>query len=112
MSENKIVELAKEQALVLDCGKSLKSIKTAYTTYGKLNAAKDNAILICHALTGDQYVASNHPITKKEGWWSYIVGPCLLYTSDAADDMFRVYLGGRRIIKKSFFKQKTAYEMT
>ena len=75
MSENKIVELAKEQALVLDCGKSLKSIKTAYTTYGKLNAAKDNAILICHALTGDQYVASNHPITKKEGWWSYIVGP-------------------------------------
>ena len=65
MSENKIVELAKEQALVLDCGKSLKSIKTAYTTYGKLNAAKDNAILICHALTGDQYVASNHQLQKK-----------------------------------------------
>ena len=75
MNENKIVELATEQALVLDCGKSLKSFKTAYTTYGKLNDAKDNAILICHALTGDQYVASNHPITKKEGWWSYIVGP-------------------------------------
>ena len=46
MNENKIVELATEQALVLDCGKSLKSFKTAYTTYGKLNDAKDNAIFI------------------------------------------------------------------
>ena len=36
---------------------------------------------------------------------------CLLYTSDAADDSLRVDLGGRRIIKKIFFKQKTAYEM-
>ena len=38
-------------------------------------------------------------------------GTCLLYTSDAADDMQCVDLGGRRIIKKIFFKQKTAYEM-
>ena len=59
----------------MDSGKSLKSIITAYTTFGKLNAAKDNAILICHALTGDQYVASKHPITKKEGWWVTAVGP-------------------------------------
>ena len=75
MNENKIVELATEQALVLDCGKSLKSFKTAYTTYGKLNDAKDNAILIFHALTGDQFVSGINPITKKEGWWVTAVGP-------------------------------------
>ena len=43
------------------------------------------------------------------GQWK---GPCLLYTSDAADDSLRVDLGGRRIIKKIFFKQKTAYEIS
>ena len=76
MEENKIVELlSKEEPLLLDCGKSLGPIKIAYTTYGDLNKQKSNAILICHALTGDQYVASQHPITKKEGWWSNVVGP-------------------------------------
>ena len=76
MEKNKIVELSsKERPLLLDCGKSLGPVKIAYTTYGNLNEQKSNAILICHALTGDQYVASQHPITKKEGWWSNVVGP-------------------------------------
>jgi homoserine O-acetyltransferase len=44
-------------------------------TYGVLNAAKSNAVLICHALTGDQFVASDHPITGKPGWWTTMVGP-------------------------------------
>ena len=75
MSKNTIVELASSKnPLVLDCGKSIGPIKTAYTTYGKLNDSKSNAILICHALTGDQYVASEHPITKKDGWWSLLIG--------------------------------------
>ena len=75
MEENKIVELSsKERPLLLDCGKSLGPVKIAYTTYGNLNEQKSNAILICHALTGDQYVASQHPITKKEGWWSLVGG--------------------------------------
>ena len=74
MNENKIVELATDKPLTLDCGKSLGPIQTAYTTYGTLNADKSNAILVCHALTGDQYVASSHPITKKDGWWNRMVG--------------------------------------
>jgi homoserine O-acetyltransferase len=40
-----------------------------------LNAARSNAVLICHALTGDQHVASVHPVTKKSGWWETMVGP-------------------------------------
>ena len=62
-------------ALPLDSGKVLESAEVAYETYGALNADKSNAVLICHALTGDQYVASEHPITGKPGWWERMVGP-------------------------------------
>jgi homoserine O-acetyltransferase len=61
--------------LRLDCGRDLAPFTTAYMTYGKLNAAKSNAVLICHALTGDQFVASDHPITGKPGWWTTMIGP-------------------------------------
>ncbi|MEQ1888461.1 MAG: homoserine O-acetyltransferase [Alphaproteobacteria bacterium] len=61
--------------LLLDCGVSLAPLEIAYQTYGALNAARSNAILVCHALTGDQYVASHHPITGRPGWWNTIVGP-------------------------------------
>ncbi|MEO1648427.1 MAG: homoserine O-acetyltransferase [Pseudomonadota bacterium] len=63
------------QDLPLDSGQSLVGAAIAYETYGELNADKSNAILICHALTGDQYVASEHPITGKPGWWERMVGP-------------------------------------
>jgi len=69
------VTFGPEQPLKLDCGKSLTSFTVAYMTYGALNAAKTNAILICHALTGDQFVASDHPLTGKPGWWTTTVGP-------------------------------------
>ncbi len=61
--------------LKLDCGQSLQPYVIAYQTYGHLNAAKSNAILICHALTGDQHVANIHPVTGKPGWWETLVGP-------------------------------------
>ncbi|WP_373474370.1 homoserine O-acetyltransferase [Sphingorhabdus sp.] len=58
----------------LDSGAEFAPVDFAYETYGSLNADKSNAILICHALTGDQYVASRHPVTGKDGWWTRMVG--------------------------------------
>jgi homoserine O-acetyltransferase len=63
------------QALAMSAGASLEPFSIAYQTYGELNAAKSNAILLCHALTGDQHVANRHPLTGKPGWWSALVGP-------------------------------------
>ncbi len=61
-------------ALPLDSGQLLENAQIAYETYGEPNSDASNAILICHALTGDQYVASTHPITGKPGWWERMVG--------------------------------------
>ncbi len=62
-------------SLPLDSGQELPVAEIAYETYGELAADKSNAVLICHALTGDQYVASPHPVTGKPGWWDRMVGP-------------------------------------
>jgi homoserine O-acetyltransferase len=62
-------------ALRLDSGGRLEGVEIAYRTYGQLNADRSNAILICHALTLDQFVASPHPHTGKPGWWTQVVGP-------------------------------------
>ncbi len=59
----------------LDCGQSLPGIDVAYQTYGTLNPDRSNAVLVCHALTGDQYLAGRHPVTGKPGWWGAVVGP-------------------------------------
>jgi len=64
-------------AFMLECGTALPGIEVAYRTYGTLNAERNNTILVCHALTGDQYVAETHPVTGKPGWWSAVVGPGL-----------------------------------
>jgi homoserine O-acetyltransferase/O-succinyltransferase len=63
--------------IVLECGQVLAPIEIAFRTYGSLNAAHSNAVLVCHALTGDQYVAETHPVTGKPGWWDAMVGPDL-----------------------------------
>ncbi|HEY0622409.1 homoserine O-acetyltransferase MetX [Sphingomonas sp.] len=61
--------------LRLDGGVLLSPVEIAYETYGTLAPDGGNAILICHALTGDQHVASPHPVTGKPGWWTRMVGP-------------------------------------
>jgi homoserine O-acetyltransferase len=66
--------LARLGALRLDSGATLDVVDVAYETYGTLDAAAGNAMLICHALTGDQHVASPHPRTGKPGWWTRLVG--------------------------------------
>ena len=60
----------------------LAPLTMAYRTYGRLGPRADNAVLVCHALTGDQYVAETHPVTAKPGWWSRLVGPGLPIDTD------------------------------
>ncbi|WP_442916029.1 homoserine O-acetyltransferase MetX [Lichenihabitans sp. Uapishka_5] len=59
----------------MDSGVPLAPLTIAYQTYGTLNADRSNAVLVCHALTGDQHVANVHPVTGKPGWWDVLVGP-------------------------------------
>ncbi len=70
-----VLTLGPEAPLQLDCGVELAPVTIAYQTYGTLNPDRSNAVLICHALTGDQFVAETHPLTEKEGWWQLMVGP-------------------------------------
>jgi homoserine O-acetyltransferase len=73
--ESLVAKFGPDKPLRLDAGVDLSPFQMAYKTYGALNAARSNAVLICHALTGDQHVASEHPVTKKPGWWETMVGP-------------------------------------
>ena len=70
-----IKKIIVKKPLKLDCGKMINNFPVAYETYGVLNEKKDNAILVFHALTGDQFVSGINPLTQKNGWWSYAVGP-------------------------------------
>ncbi len=70
-----VARFGPEAPLLMDCGVVLDHWQIAYQTYGTLNADKSNAILVCHALTGDQHVASENPVTGKPGWWETVVGP-------------------------------------
>jgi homoserine O-acetyltransferase len=70
-----VARFGPDEPLVMDAGVSLAPWQIAYQTYGELDGAKSNAILICHALTGDQHVANAHPVTGKPGWWETMVGP-------------------------------------
>lgn len=88
------VTVARSVPLPLDSGRSLSPVTIGYETYGTLNAEASNAILICHALTGDQHVASPHPITGKPGWWERLVGPGLTIDPDRHFVVCANVLGG------------------
>ena len=70
-SGGKVAQLGQLQ---LEGGGTVEALTVAYESYGELNADRSNAVLVCHALTGDQYVASTHPVTGKPGWWERMVG--------------------------------------
>ena len=64
------------EPLALDCGKTLPQYDLVYETYGRLNANCSNAILVCHALSGDHHVAGYHSAEdRKAGWWDEFIGP-------------------------------------
>lgn len=74
---SKVKKISINQPLKLDCGTVLNGFDIAYETYGKLDETKSNAILVFHALSGDQFVTGTNKITGKEGWWNSVVGPNL-----------------------------------
>jgi homoserine O-acetyltransferase len=70
-----VVTFPRDEPLRLDSGAQIEGLEIAYRTFGRLNADRSNAILVCHALTLDQHVAGIHPVTGKPGWWERMVGP-------------------------------------
>ncbi len=75
--ETKTVQVVSaEDPFLFQCGKTLGPIDVAYETYGEINAARDNVVMICHALTGNAHVAGyNSSTDKKPGWWEIMIGP-------------------------------------
>jgi homoserine O-acetyltransferase len=86
--------LTVDQKLRLDSGVELGPFTIAYQTYGRLNAERSNAILVCHALSGDQYVAEDHPLTGKSGWWETMVGAGLVLDTERYFIICANVLGG------------------
>jgi homoserine O-acetyltransferase/O-succinyltransferase len=77
-----VLRFGADRPLKLDAGIDLAPFQIAYQTYGALNEARSNAILICHALTGDQHVANHNPVTGKPGWWETLIGPGQIIDTD------------------------------
>lgn len=74
-SVGRIALLAEDTPFRLASGKEIHNFPIAYQSWGTLNADKSNAVLVCHALTGDQYVIGEHPVTGRSGWWEQLIGP-------------------------------------
>lgn len=88
------VRLAEDGPLRLDSGVELRGVDIAYQTWGKLNADKSNAVLVCHALTGDHFVVGKHPLTGKDGWWEQVVGAGKVIDTDRYFVICSNILGG------------------
>jgi homoserine O-acetyltransferase len=73
--DSELARFGPDKPLRLDAGVDLSPFQIAYKTYGTLNAARSNAVLVCHALTADQHAANRHPVTGKGGWWDTLIGP-------------------------------------
>ena len=80
--------------LVLESGEKLGPVTLAYETYGELNADRSNAVLICHALSGDAHIAGYHKGEKKPGWWDDMVGHGKAFDTDKYYVICSNVLGG------------------
>lgn len=83
-----------DEPFILESGKSLEKITVAYETYGELNNEKNNAILVCHALTGDAHAAGWHKGARKPGWWEMVIGPGKVLDSEKYFIICSNVLGG------------------
>jgi len=93
--ETKLFTFAhKPKGLLLESGESLASVTLAYETYGKLNAAKTNAILVVHALSGDAHAAGVHEGQDNPGWWDEMIGPGKAFDTDRYFVISSNVLGG------------------
>ena len=84
------------ESLALDCGVTLRQVEVAYETYGKLNAARDNAILVLHAFSGDAHAAGISKETGQPGWWAPMIGPGLAFDTNRYFVISSNVLGGCR----------------
>ena len=84
------------ESLTLDCGETLAPVEVAYETYGQLNAARSNAIYVCHALTGDAHAAGISHADGKPGWWDSMIGPGKAFDTDKYYVVCSNVLGGCR----------------
>lgn len=80
--------------LKLNCGVILNTLEIAYRTYGTLNEARSNAVLICHALTLDQHPGEENPLTGKPGWWAHMIGPGRVIDTDRYFVICQNVIGG------------------
>ena len=83
-------------SISLDCGVTLTPVEVAYETYGELNAAKNNAILIVHAFSGDAHAAGISKDTGQTGWWDNMIGPGKAFDTDKYFILSSNVLGGCR----------------
>ena len=80
--------------VALDGGGTLSGVEVAYDSYGTLNAARSNAVLVCHPLTADQFAARAHPVTGRPGWWERLIGPDRVIDTDRLFVICPNVLGG------------------
>ena len=83
-----------DRPLKLDSGRVLENVEIAYETWGKLNPDKSNVVVVCHALTGDQFAATPNPVTGRPAWWDKVVGPGLPVDTDRFFVICSNVLGG------------------
>src|SRR6202011_3701853 len=89
-------QVARFESIALESGASLGPVEVAYETYGVLNAAKSNAILILHAFSGDAHAAGISEESGKPGWWDNMIGSGKAFDTDKYFVLCSNILGGCR----------------